>query len=180
MSWWPYIVLLVATRCLYWRYLWLCTVFSIACFRMSRWPDVVLLLATRCLYWRVCPTVYCILNCMLQNVTMTLHSTACGHQMPLLGVCLTEYQPDPKAHQMWSWPDVVLVLATWCLYWGGVKTIKMAWDLCSSPPCIPFYPYTMFQNPMPKPFNQKSRKAIITQKVLVTQSCNIVHCIWHT
>ena len=89
MSWWPYIVLLVATRCLYWGYIWLSTVFSIACFRMSRWPDVVLLLATRCLYWRVCPTVYCILNCMLQNVMMTLHSTACGHQMPLLGVPLT-------------------------------------------------------------------------------------------
>ena len=56
----------------------------------------------------------------------------------------------------------------------------MEWDLCSSPPCIPFYPYTMFQNPMPKPSCQKSRKTIITQKVLVTQSSNIVHCNWHT
>ena len=45
---------------------------------------------------------------------------------------------------------------------------------------IPFYPYSMFQNPMPKPSCQKSRKTIITQKALVTQSSNIVHCYWHT
>ena len=81
---------------------------------------------------------------------------------------------------MSSWPYVVLLLATRCLYWGGVKTIKMAWDLCSSLPCIPFYPYTIFQNPMHKPSSQKSRKASITQKVLVTQSSNIVNCDWHT
>ena len=62
----------------------------------------------------------------------------------------------------------------------GVKTIKMEWDICSSPPWVQFYPYTMFQNPMPKPSCQKSRKTIITQKVLVTQSYNIVHCNWHT
>ena len=62
----------------------------------------------------------------------------------------------------------------------GLKTIKMEWDLCSSPPWVPFYPYTMFQNPMPKPSCQKSRKTIITQKVLVTQSSNIVHCDQHT
>ena len=62
----------------------------------------------------------------------------------------------------------------------GLKTIKMEWDLCTSPPWIPFHPYTMFQNPMPKPFCQKSRKTIISQKVLVTQSSNIVHCNQHT
>ena len=56
----------------------------------------------------------------------------------------------------------------------------MAWDLCNSPPCIPFYPYTMFQNPMPKPSCHKSRKTLITQKVLVSQSSHIVHCDWHT
>ena len=55
----------------------------------------------------------------------------------------------------------------------------MKWDLCSSPPCIPFYPYTMFHNPMPKPFCQKFRETLITQKVLVTQSSNILHCNWH-
>ena len=33
---------------------------------------------------------------------------------------------------------------------------------------------------MPKPSCQKSRKTIITQKVLVTQSSNIVHCNQHT
>ena len=38
----------------------------------------------------------------------------------------------------------------------------------------------MFQNPISKPSSQKSRKNIITQKVLVTQSPYIVHCDWHT
>ena len=45
----------------------------------------------------------------------------------------------------------------------------MGQDLFSSPPWVPFYPYTMFQNPIPRPSFQKSRKTIITQKVLVTQ-----------
>ena len=49
MSRWPHIVLLLATRCLYWGYVWLSTAFSIAFLNMSRWPYVVLLLATRCL-----------------------------------------------------------------------------------------------------------------------------------
>ena len=51
---------------------------------MYRWPDVVLLLTTRCLYQGLHLTVHCILNCILQNVKMTLHGTALGHQMPLL------------------------------------------------------------------------------------------------
>ena len=34
-------------------------------------------------------TVHCILNCMLQNVRMTLCSTAHGLKMPVLGVHLT-------------------------------------------------------------------------------------------
>ena len=63
---------------------------------------------------------------------------------------------------------------------NGVKSIKMEWDLCSSPPWVPFYHNTMFQNPMHKPSCQKSRKTIITQKVFVTQSAHIVHCNWHT
>ena len=62
----------------------------------------------------------------------------------------------------------------------GLNTIKMEWDICSSPPLVQFYPYTMFQNSIPKPSCQKSRKTIITQKVLVTQSLNIVHCSWLT
>ena len=56
----------------------------------------------------------------------------------------------------------------------------MEWDPCRSPPCVPFYPYTMFQNPMPKPSCQKARKTIATQKVLLTQISNIVHCDQHT
>ena len=61
----------------------------------------------------------------------------------------------------------------------GLKNIKMKWDLCSRHPCIPFYPCTMFHNPMPKPFCQKFRETLITQKVLVTQSSNLVHCDRH-
>ena len=62
----------------------------------------------------------------------------------------------------------------------GLKTIKIEWDLCSNPPWIWFYPYTMFLNPMPQPSCQKSRKTIITQKVLVRQSSHIVHCNRHS
>ena len=60
------------------------------------------------------------------------------------------------------------------------KTMNMGWDVCSSPPWVPLYPYTMFQNPISWPSHQKCKKTIITQKVLVTQSYNIVHCDWHT
>ena len=52
----------------------------------------------------------------------------------------------------------------------------MEWDLCSSGPWVPFYPYTMFQNPMSKPSSQKSRKNHHNSEMLVTQSSNIVHC----
>ena len=43
-----------------------------------------------------------------------------------------------------------------------------------------FTPIPCFRNPMPKPSCQKSRKAIVTHKVLVTQSSNIVLCDWHS
>ena len=44
----------------------------------------------------------------------------------------------------------------------------------------PILPYTMFQNPMPKPSCHKSRKTLIMQKGRVTQSSNIVHGDQHT
>ena len=62
----------------------------------------------------------------------------------------------------------------------GFKSMKMGWDICSSPPWVTFYPYTMFQNPISWPSHNKCRETIIIQKVLVTQSCNIVHCNLHT
>ena len=62
----------------------------------------------------------------------------------------------------------------------GFKSMKMGWDICSSPSWVTFYPYTMFQNPISWPSHNKCRKTIIIQKVLVTQNCNIVHCNWHT
>ena len=46
-----------------------------------------------------------------------LHTTL-GHQMPLLGVHLTECQPVPRNHQMSRWPNIVPFWATRCLYWG--------------------------------------------------------------
>ena len=62
----------------------------------------------------------------------------------------------------------------------GLNTMTMAWDLCSSPLWVPFYPYTMFQNPIMRPSCKESRKFIITEKVLVTQNSCMVHCVWHT
>ena len=46
-------------------------------------------------------------------------------------------------------------------------------------PILPLH-HVSESNPVPKPSCQKSRKTIITQKVLVTQSSNILHCNWHT
>ena len=63
---------------------------------------------------------------------------------------------------------------------NGIQTMKIGWDICSSPPWVPFYSYTMFQNPISWPSHKKCRKNIITLKGLVTQSSNIVHCNWHT
>ena len=63
---------------------------------------------------------------------------------------------------------------------NGVQIHEMEWDICNSPSWVTFYPYTMFQNSISWPSHNKCRKTIIIQKVLVTQSCNIVHCNWHT
>ena len=65
---------------------------------------------------------------------------------------------------------------------NGIQTHDAThrWDVCSSPLWVPFYPYTMFQNPISRPSSKKWRKTIITQKELVTQSSNIVHCNWHS
>ena len=62
----------------------------------------------------------------------------------------------------------------------GSKTMKMGWNISSSPPCVPFYPYNMVHNPISWSSHTKCRKTIITQKVLITQRSNIVHCDWHT
>ena len=40
------------------------------------------------------------------------------------GVCLTAGQPDPKADQMSSWPDVVLLLVTSCLYQRDTSQLR--------------------------------------------------------
>ena len=74
MSSWPYVVLLLTTRWLYWGYIWLPTASSSACFRMSQWPYVVLLMANRCVYWGY----ICIYSIALpQNVKQTLCMTKC-------------------------------------------------------------------------------------------------------
>ena len=87
---------------------------------------------------------------------------------------------------LWYWFEVSTIRGSCKIKMSGkkkckmrYKSMKMELDLCSSAPWVPFYPYTMFQNPMSNPSCQKSRKAIITQKVVVTQSSNIVHCYWH-
>ena len=87
MSSWPDIVLFLTTRCLYWGvHLHLCKCQADLHYCQGQ-ADL-----TYCCSWPpdastrgVCLTVHCILNCILQNVKMTIHSTALGHQMPLLG-----------------------------------------------------------------------------------------------
>ena len=91
-----------------------------------------------------------------------------------------------QIQQCWFW--VSMISSSWkikiskeksSIKWGK-KTIKMEWDLCSNAPWAHFCPYTRSQNHISKPSSQKSRKTIITQKVLVTQNSNIVHCNQHT
>ena len=90
---------------------------------MSSWPYVVLLLTTRCLYWGVHLTVYCIFNCVLQNVKMTLGSTGLGHQMPLPGGYIWLSTAFSIAcFRMAPWPYIVLLMATRCLYWGYISS----------------------------------------------------------
>ena len=61
-----------------------------------------------------------------------------------------------------------------------VKTMKMGWDVCSSPPWVPFYPYTMFQNPISRPSSKIEENYNNSKHVLITQCSNIVHCDWYT
>ena len=59
------------------------------------------------------------------NVKMTWCSTIFGHQMPLPGgVYLTQCHPDWKDNQMSRWPDIVLLLATRCLYCRGTSDLS--------------------------------------------------------
>ena len=70
--------------------------------------------------------IQCILNCILQNVKMTLHSTPLGHQMPLQGVHLIwnfELTVYPMHSQLHSLLRVHLI-------WK-YKNVKMT--LCSTP-----------------------------------------------
>ena len=87
---------------------------------------------------------------------------------------------------LWYWFEVSTIRGSCKIKMSGkkkckmrYKSMKMELDLCSSAPWVPFYPYTTFQNAMSKSSCQKSRKPSITQKVLVTQCSNIVHCDWH-
>ena len=92
---------------------------------MSRWPYVVLLLATRCLYWGVHLTVICLLNCILQNVKLTLHNTDLDHQMPLpegTSDCTLHSQLYSSTCQddlmlYWSWPPDASTGGV-CLIWN--------------------------------------------------------------
>ena len=39
---------------------------------------------------------------------------------------------------------------------NGVQNHEMGWDICSSPPWVPFYPYIMFQNPISRPSHKNA------------------------
>ena len=41
---------------------------------------------------------------------------------------------------------------------NGVQNHEMGWDICSSPPWVPFYPYIMFQNPISRPSHKNAEK----------------------
>ena len=74
----------------------------------------------------------CILNCILQNVKMTLCSTALGHQMPLLGgTSYLKFWTNCVSNafsiafsRMSRWPYIVLLLATRCMY-GGTAHLRV-------------------------------------------------------
>ena len=109
----PKLVPFLATRCLYWGYIWLKVSLT------QSWPYAVPLLANRCL-----------LHGGISELRSTkpklvpFLATRCFYQ----GLHLTEGQPDPKADQMSSWPhkadqmstwpNVVPLLVTRCLYMG--------------------------------------------------------------
>ena len=117
----PNFIPILATRCLYWGVCLTNGQSNPKADQMSSWPDIVLLLATRCLYQGVHLTKG------WPNVKLTWHSTSLGHEMPLLGVYLTKSQPDLKADQMSSWPDVVWLLTTRCLFPGGPSDLSAKW-----------------------------------------------------
>ena len=121
------------------RYVLLSSVSSIELWKMSRWCDIVLLFATRCLYygvhlswvhlsWHVKMTLH-----LTVNVNLTWCSTTLGHQIPLLGVhlsqvcltviCLLHWVPE-NVKLTWP-PDVILLLSTRCLYWWGVHLTQV-------------------------------------------------------
>ena len=126
MSFWPAVVLLLTTRCLYWGggirgltggiggYIWkikmvYCKVLlktqdgllkTIEHELRSMGPKLVPLLATR----------YLCLGAI--------------EGLMGVGVHLTKHQPDPQADDMSCWPAVVSLLTTRCLYWGGSGGVR--------------------------------------------------------
>ena len=61
------------------------------------------------------------------NVKLTWQYCSWPPDASTSGICLTEGQPDPKAHQMSSRLDIVLLLATRCLYLGDMSDWRSAW-----------------------------------------------------
>ena len=106
MSRWPYVVLLLATRCLYLgvtSYLKCVTncvsnACSLAFSRMWRWPYVVLLLANRCLYQGGTSYLKCLTNC----VSRSAHLMGTGH------LKIWECQDDLMLYSSWS-PDASIL-----------------------------------------------------------------------
>ena len=69
---------------------------------------------------------WCLQMCSKAFTKCPLLTTRC----PYWGAHLTKGQPDPMADQMSSWPEVVLLLATRCLYqgWGCMSDQRSAWS----------------------------------------------------
>ena len=86
------LVPVIATRWLYWGYIWLnASLTQRVTEYQDGWPDIVLLLVTRCLYWGVHLNCICLTLNVKQTLYLTVHvrltwcSTSPGHQMPVPG-----------------------------------------------------------------------------------------------
>ena len=105
--------------------------------QMSSWPEVIPLVTTRCLYQG------CTYDQTKCQADLKLY-----HSWPLdasTGGTSDQSQPDPKADQMSSWPEVIQLLATICL--TGVVCLTKGqpdpkiWQKCQLDPRPPIWGY---------------------------------------
>ena len=112
---------------LYSRYIWT------KADQMSNWPKVVSLLATRYLYWGWWMGCREVRGQLWPNISQSWCSTTLGHYIPLAGST-----SDHRLALMSSWPKVVPLLPTRCLYWGMHLTKGQPDQMSSWPKVVSF------------------------------------------